>query len=539
MSNKVIILGLDGATFKVIFPLVKLGYLPTFRKLLSKGASSILKSTIPPLSASAWTSFSTGTKPSKHGIYDFIMKKPYSYETFYVNSNYVRVPFFWELLSIKGIKAGVVNVMVTYPPRPLKGFLITGGLTPSLANFTYPPQLGNELLKKFEWYPLFPPGGLTPKKGEDEKYVSLMLEYLDQRIRILRYLMMEKEWDIFVGVIGETDAILHAYLGLIGKSNMALKAILKIYAKIDRFLNEIINHFKNFTLIIMSDHGHEPVRKYLVLDAILVRYKLMNFRRDISSCLKLSMVKVGLSPYNLYNLVRSTGYRKSIAIVYGSVFEKIINELLLSKSNDVDWRRTVAFSIGTGGGIYINLEGREPEGIVPPSQYSKVLKMIKKIFYGITDEQGNAVIRKIYTKEDLYGNDVLAPDIVVVPRKGYFTVHRDQILSLKIFENPLISSHHDTDGIIIFYGNFVKNRGFIRNIEINLWDIAPTVFAILNLPIPLHFNGRVISDVIDIKSKITYDDYYQSYETYKRLRHRIRALRKISRTSKSKYEVQK
>ena len=183
----------------------------------------------------------------------------------------------------------------------------------------------------------------------------------------------------------------------------------------------------------------------------------------------------------------------------------------------------------------MNLEGREPEGIVSQSQYSKVLKAIKKIFYSITDEQGNTVIEKVYTKEDLYNHDIFAPDIIIVPRKGYFTVHRNQILSLKIFEKPLISSHHDTEGILIFYGKCVKNRGLIENVEINLWDIAPTLFAILNLPIPLHFDGKVISGMIDIESKIIYEDYYQSYEAYKRLKRRIRALNKANQTSK--YEV--
>ena len=76
---RVIVIGLDGATWDLIKPWAKGGELPAFRRLMDEGAWGILESTIPPLSPSAWVSIYTGCKPSKHGIFGFLKRKENSY----------------------------------------------------------------------------------------------------------------------------------------------------------------------------------------------------------------------------------------------------------------------------------------------------------------------------------------------------------------------------------------------------------------------------------------------------------------------------
>lgn len=131
-KKKMFVLGVDGATFDVILPLMKNGELPNFEKVMTNGAWGELESTIPPSSGPAWTSFMTGMRPVNHGIFDFVLKKPGSYETCYVNSTYIRSPPFWKILGNYGLKVGIINVMVTYSHHPVNGFLITGGLTPQV-----------------------------------------------------------------------------------------------------------------------------------------------------------------------------------------------------------------------------------------------------------------------------------------------------------------------------------------------------------------------------------------------------------------------
>ncbi|MHA1832386.1 MAG: alkaline phosphatase family protein [Candidatus Baldrarchaeia archaeon] len=143
-------MGLDGATFDVILPMVKAGNLPNFKKIMDEGAWVELESTVPLPSGPAWASFMTGMKPANHGIFDFVVKKKNSYETCYVNSTYVKGRPFWEILGRYSFKVGIINVMVTYPPHPVNGFLITGGLTPPGKDFTYPKSLAKEISENLE-----------------------------------------------------------------------------------------------------------------------------------------------------------------------------------------------------------------------------------------------------------------------------------------------------------------------------------------------------------------------------------------------------
>lgn len=68
--NKVLVLGLDGATFDLIKPWAAAGYLPTLKRLMEEGAHGSLRSTTPPMTGQAWTSFATGVNPGKHRLYD-------------------------------------------------------------------------------------------------------------------------------------------------------------------------------------------------------------------------------------------------------------------------------------------------------------------------------------------------------------------------------------------------------------------------------------------------------------------------------------
>src|SRR6185436_19139221 len=83
---RVLIVGLDGATFDNIRPWAEKGLLPTFKRLLDEGVHGALRSTYPPVTAPAWTSFMTGKNPGKHGLYHFIEPQPGGYDLRYTNA---------------------------------------------------------------------------------------------------------------------------------------------------------------------------------------------------------------------------------------------------------------------------------------------------------------------------------------------------------------------------------------------------------------------------------------------------------------------
>ena len=190
-SKKVMVIGLDGATFDLIKPWAEEGKLPTFKKLMDEGIHGNLKSTIPYATIPAWPSFATGCNPGKHSFYDFFKEKDNGYEVTVemLPSRAVKQPTLWKILSHHNKKVAVINVPSTYPPTKVNGYMITGMLTPPKAKYTYPPEFEAELEKKIGKYNVFF-SSLSAKNTD--VLVSDLEETLEQRIRATQYLWKEK-----------------------------------------------------------------------------------------------------------------------------------------------------------------------------------------------------------------------------------------------------------------------------------------------------------------------------------------------------------
>ena len=145
-KRKVAVFGLDGITFDLLRPWLDEGRLPNLASVLERGTSGPLRSTIPPVSASAWASFFTGTNPGKHGMVDFTYPATNGYEIKVSNSRTRSAPALWEIVGNAGGKVGVVSMPMTYPPQPVNGFMLCSFLTPSAdSKYSYPSSLMAEI----------------------------------------------------------------------------------------------------------------------------------------------------------------------------------------------------------------------------------------------------------------------------------------------------------------------------------------------------------------------------------------------------------
>src|SRR6266516_7133165 len=143
---KVVVIGLDAATWTVIRPCMAEGKMPNLAKLMKAGVSGTLESILPPITPPAWTSFMTGKNPGKHGIFHFVETEYGGYAMKYANATSRRSPTVWKLLNNAGYSVGTMNIPFTYPPEPLNGFQISGFDTPSdNSPFVHPPALHHEL----------------------------------------------------------------------------------------------------------------------------------------------------------------------------------------------------------------------------------------------------------------------------------------------------------------------------------------------------------------------------------------------------------
>src|SRR4030042_4845680 len=123
-APRVYVIGLDGATWDIIDPLIAQGKLPVFKALKEDGAWARLRTFDPTMSAVVWTSIATGKTMIKHGIIDWTFADKHDLQVPYSSSE-KRVPSIWEMMDERGLRSVVLNWLVTYPPDATSGGVVS------------------------------------------------------------------------------------------------------------------------------------------------------------------------------------------------------------------------------------------------------------------------------------------------------------------------------------------------------------------------------------------------------------------------------
>lgn len=525
---KVLVIGLDGATFDLIGPWVAAGRLPTLARLMTTGVHGPLQSTFPPMTGPAWTSFATGTNPGKHGLYDWIARQDNSYRFGPVTALDGKRPTLYGLLSAAGRRVCVFNVPMTYPPTPVNGLMISGMPAPNTnVTITYPAGLFSEILTAVGDYILYPDPGQAYSDSGVAAFLQRLYRCTELRLKTLAYLRQREEWDFCMVVFNGTDTISHA-LWKYGDPNHPLhdqpgyakhgQAILDYYCYLDQQLQPIVDSLdNNTTLILMSDHGFGPFHKFIHVNNWLIQQKLMHIRPGLIPRLKQTAFQLGFAPMNVYNALMKLGLGALKREVVRGQGQGLLKTLFLS-FEDVDWRRTVAYSLGNIGQIYVNLSGREPLGAVRPGRdYEQVRDDIMGRLLELRDPAtGEQVVEAVYRREELYHGPQLerAADILFMPRRlEYFGFGEYEFGSHKIIEAMKrgISGTHRMNGIFIAYGAAIRPGTSPH--QARLIDLAPTIHYLLGVPIPAGMDGRVLQEIIQPGSRpeaiISNDDHWQ------------------------------
>ncbi len=471
-SKRVFVIGLDGSTFDLLDPWIKEGRLPNLRRMIESSAYGRLESTIPPITAPAWTSFTTGVNPGKHGVWDFFTLEPDSFKKELVNSSHVQSKRFWNLAGERGKKNIILYVPFTYPPQEIDGAMISGFPAPSQGEYIYPKEMGKELEEKLgKWWVKVDVDKYSD--SQEEAFLEEIYQSLEARFRVADYLM-NKEWDFFIFVIMETDWMQHVFWG---KKDQCL---LPLYVKIDGMIGHFMESLKeDDAILILSDHGFGPIRKIFYLNSWLREKGFLASKRQW-----------GYSKENLDEGIFRRRKRSS--------WVKKIRWALSKRNTVIDWNKTQAYLNNTGStyGIRINLMGREPEGIVKPEEYDEVRnRVIEELNSAMDDREGKKVMERIYRREDIYWGPYTknAPDIIFIPGDEY-TLHgriKDGIFK----KNRDGGSFHRLDGILILHGPPIQKGKKIEGAHI--MDVAPTILHLLGLSIPKGFDGKVLTEALE------------------------------------------
>ena len=456
MKRKVLIIGLDCATPQIVFP--QSDKLPVLSQLMREGISGPLRSADPPITIPAWMVMSTGQDAGRLGLYGFRHRQDYSYHKIWIATSYsIKKKTIWDYVAQAGGQSVLVGIPPSYPPKPVAGHLISCFITPDEdKEFTYPQELGEEIISKFGRY-MFDVEFRTDKKDELLENVYRMTR---KRFEVLNYLISTKPWDLFMFVEIGLDRIHHAFWKYMDKQhhlytpgNPYEDAILNYYRELDSLVGELISHVdKDTVILVVSDHGAKRMKGAFCINEWLIEQGYLVLKEEPTE---------------------------------PTSFDKL----------EVDWSRTKAW--GWGGyyaRIFLNIAGREQQGIIPPEDYEKEREILLEKILKISGPQGETwqtrVIKPQEYFQELNGD---YPDLMVYFDELYWRsagTLGHGTMYLEENDTGPDDAVHDFEGIFILYDPQEKAG---RSVKASIQDIAPTVLDKLGLPIPADLKGKVIS----------------------------------------------
>ena len=496
VAGKVLILGLDGATYDVLDPLMEAGRMPHLRRLVREGAAGVLRSTVPPITPAAWTTFMTGKSPGAHGIIDF---ERYDVRTnalsFNTTSALRHVRSIWQILSERGYRVGSINVPMTYPPVPVNGFLVSGFEAVSTANeFTHPPELKEAILQRWGGYS-FKNKWRRKVLGGDRLLAQNLADIVGsfhQGAEVVEFCGEKYGWDVLMIVYKLVDNLQHKawrYLDPRTRDHCPRRRrmVEDCFAELDEAIGRIVAYAEGFGahIFVMSDHGHGSLEGKAQPNLMLKEWGYLKFRKGGAQ----SRRRVGHSVARLF--------RKKGKFAAGN--------FSLADDLAVDFSRTRAavMHAGMAGFCYINLKGRQCTGIVEPGEYERLRDELKERFESAIcrDPAGHEsrVFEAVYKPEELYGGKrgdrEWLPDLMLCPQPRLSVVRKIRGSSFVQWV-PLarMEGTHRREGVFAVHGPGVAAG---RRVDTDIINSTPTILAMMGVPVPDDMEGTVIAEAFD------------------------------------------
>jgi predicted AlkP superfamily phosphohydrolase/phosphomutase len=438
--RRVVFIGLDGTPFTFMQRLIAEGRAPHAARLVQQGSLLRMDSVWPWVSSVAWSTMMTGVNPAKHNIFGFIDRDPKTYKQFIPTSRNMQAKTLWEMLSEAGRRVIVVNVPVTYPPRPVNGILVGCFLSPSLEKAVYP----------LSYLPTLQSLGYIidadPWKARESKEMALreVNAALDARIRTLFYLLEHEEWDYLHVHVMETDRLHHFLWQQMEEGHPRYApAFYAFYQRIDEMLGQLAARLdEDTTLMWMSDHGFCSIKKEVHVNHWLMEHGWLRLRN--------------IPPDR----------------------NKGLDEIEPS---------SVAYSLDPGR-VVIRVRGREKEGCVAAgAEYEALRSEIAAESLQLRDpDSGEPIFQAAFRREELYHGPYLeqAADLILAPYDGYDPKGALYKETLTYKGDELVGMHTFDDAMLYVGGRSVAPSRF------SVLNVLPTVLELMDVPRPPELDGR-------------------------------------------------
>ena len=452
---KICVLGLDSAAPEIAFGDERLVNL---RRLMDLGVYGRLESVVPPITVPAWMCMCTSQDPGSLGLYGFRNRTDYSYDKLgFADSASIQAPSIWDQLAREGKKSIIVGVPPNYPPQQINGISIGCFLTPDPTKdeFTHPTSIKAKITELVGDYPVDVKNFRTDRKDWLKEEIFNMSR---KQWKVVRWLLTEQEWDYFHFVDIGLDRMHHGFWNYFDETHVQFQpgnryqnAIPDYYLWLDEQIGAVLESLDNETIVlVVSDHGAQRLDGGFAINEWLIREGLLVLHE----------------------------YPKQI-----TPFDRL----------NVNWSKTKVWSEGGYyARIFFNVQGREPQGVIPASEYESFQNEMKAKLEALPDDKGNPMHSLVFKPRELYCSvRNVPPDLIVhfgglswrsIGTVGYPGVH--------VQENDTgpDACNHAQYGMFILAAPNCPLSGKYEGAH--LLDMAPTLLDLAGYKIPESMQGR-------------------------------------------------
>ncbi|MDX1994638.1 MAG: alkaline phosphatase family protein [bacterium] len=459
-AARVLVFGLDCAGPQLVFDQFK-DDLPTLRSLMQQGTWGRLESSVPCITVPAWASMTSSRDPGVLGVYGFRNRADYSYDKMTTaNGASITVKRLWDWLSEAERDSVVIGVPQTYPVRPINGHLISCFLTPGTESaFTYPAIFKQEVLKVAPDYRFDVKDFRTDDKAG---LLRQLIDFAEIQFRVVKHTLQSKPWDFFMHVNMGVDRVHHGFWRyhdpqhrLYEPNSLFANAIRDYYKMVDSHMQQLLQLAgDDVTVLVVSDHGVTRMDGGICLNEWLWREGWLALKNPPPE-----------------------------------------GQLMRFEDAEIDWSRTKAWgSGGYYGRVFMNVAGREPQGIIPAAAYEQVRDELAAALEAIPGANGEKLNTRAIRPQEVYTQvNGAAPDLMVyfgdLHWRSVGSLGHGQHFTLENDTGP-DDANHDTHGLFILYEPGKRGAGQVDGHQ--LMDIAPTVLDRMRLPLPAELQGKVI-----------------------------------------------
>lgn len=520
MTNRILIIGLDGASPHLVRQWQP--HLPHLSRLMKNGVQGTLWSILPPRSIPAWYCFATGMNPAKIGVFGFSQRLPEQYDYTFANLTYCRAPAFWQLLNQYGVKTAVLHVPGTFPPHPVDGALVSGWPAPAnRGNLTYtsPPQLSRQL-DAFLNQPFAFLSDKPMLADNNDEMLRERIRFLRLHGDVAQHVLTTTEWQVGLVVLSPLDRASHQFWRHMDTDHPAHDPVLadrfggalkQVYQAADEQVGRLLETVTaDDTVFIISDHGFGPAHRVFYLNEWLRQQGYLVLAEEKSTVSWRTRLIGRLSTPLFWLNRNSPSFRRLISPLKKRTLSNLVRDEYVRAARQgvvrlnhlpVDWSQTRVYCPDEGS-LYLNLRGRDPQGIVTPgTEAETLLTEITARLQKIPDPTTHqSVPVTLHFKEDIYSGPFLAeaPDLLVV-MDNYRTEVMAEMGNETLFAQAVArNGTHTLDGLFIAYGAGIEVDS---QHDASLLDIAPTVLHLAGVPIPEEADGRFLRDIFIPKAE--------------------------------------